>query len=75
MRIKVQHLNEQFQSTIEFSCASCGQKGSVCWEGEGASQIPRRLVQLSHGFHAESGRVRSNEPLIVCDACDQFHHG
>ena len=65
-------VREQF--TIAIACAHCGQPGSVVWEENSPDHRKdgpqRALVKVSPGFHAESGRTQSGDPLIVCDACD-----
>ena len=62
--------------TAAFKCPNCGQAGLRTWEesltqsrtvGEG-----RRLTSVSSGFHIETGRTASGEPLIVCDLCDEI---
>jgi hypothetical protein len=30
----------------------------------------RKLVSVSSGFHAETGRTDSGDPVIVCGVCD-----
>ena len=64
------------QFSAPFKCAHCGQEGVRVWEepdsqsraaGEG-----RKLISVSEGFHIETGRTASGEPLIVCNVCDQF---
>jgi hypothetical protein len=32
----------------------------------------RTLSSVSGGFHIEVGRTAGNEPLIVCDTCDEI---
>ena len=62
--------------TLPIKCADCGQQGAVTWEENGASNraqgSERQLVALSEGFHTETGRTRSRDPLIVCDHCDGY---
>ena len=64
------------QFTLIISCAGCGQTGAVVWEEDDGltpgRKGARKLMQLSPGFHRESGRTQSGDPLIVCDACDEI---
>jgi hypothetical protein len=66
--------SEQFVAT--FKCTNCEQAGDRTWEesstqsrfvGEG-----RTLVCVSSGFHIETGRTATGEPLIVCNECDEI---
>jgi hypothetical protein len=61
--------------TLPLSCPRCGAAGSVTWEENSAvnPKGPQRLlIQVDGGFHAETGRTRSGDPLIVCNGCDQI---
>lgn len=62
------------QFTVQLTCSDCGQKGAVLWEENSGVVQPkgpeRRLVSITPGFHEESGRTQSRDPLIVCDVCD-----
>lgn len=62
------------QFTVPIRCSHCGQEGSVVWEETaGHERGPvRKLVEISAGFHSESGRTMSGDPVIVCDVCDQI---
>ena len=62
--------------TVLFKCHGCGKDGTRTWQesltqnrtmGEG-----RTLSSVSGGFHIEVGRTAGNEPLIVCDDCDEI---
>ena len=68
--------HDREQLTVEIQCSSCRQYGSAVWEGLITGGHPetlgRRLVNLSDGFHAESGRTRSLDPLVGCNECDNF---
>ena len=62
------------QFTLRLSC-TCGASGSVTWEensGANPRGPQRRLVNISTGFHAETGRTRSGDPMIICNGCDQI---
>lgn len=62
--------------TAAFTCPNCGEAGVRRWEESVAeSRIPgegRKLLSVSDGFHIETGRTQSGEPLIVCNKCDEF---
>jgi hypothetical protein len=64
------------QFTVAFKCSNCPEVGVRTWtEPAGRSQTVgegRMLVSVTQGFHIETGRTDSGEPLIVCDACDQI---
>ncbi len=64
----------QFQ--VDITCSNCGQNGAVTWSESIAMDRPhgpeRRLVAISPGFHAETGRSQSGDALIVCDSCDEI---
>ena len=67
-------LRQQF--TAAFKCPHCGAAGVRTWE-EASSQSRivgegRKLLSVSDGFHIETGRTTSGEPLIVCNNCDEF---
>ena len=62
----------QARTTLPIACSDCGQQGTIVWE---ASETARRLVEVSSGFHPETGRTSSGEVLIVCDACDMILPG
>jgi hypothetical protein len=61
---------------IAITCSNCGQPGTVTWQESVANQRPRgperRLIDITPGFHAETGRTQSGDAVIVCDACDQI---
>ena len=62
------------QFILPLSCP-CGATGCVTWEensGANPRGPQRRLVNISDGFHAETGRTRSGDPLIVCNGCDRI---
>jgi len=64
------------QSVLSLHCTHCRQTGSAVWE-DSAAPAPgrgrqRKLMHLSEGFHSETGRTFSKDPLIVCDRCDQI---
>jgi hypothetical protein len=65
---------EQFIAAFE--CTNCRQAGDRTWEESSAqSRIVgegRTLVRVSSGFHIETGRAASGEPLIVCNECDEI---
>ena len=65
---------EQFVAAFE--CTNCGQAGDRTWEESSAqSRIAgdgRALVGVSSGFHIETGRTASGEPLIICNECDEI---
>jgi hypothetical protein len=62
--------------TLVITCPGCGQGGAVAWEEDDARTAGRRgarkLMQVSPGFHSESGRTQSGDRLIVCDQCDEI---
>jgi hypothetical protein len=64
------------QFSAPFKCTNCAQEGVRVWEeSDKQSRIAgegRKLVSVSEGFHIETGRTASGEPLIVCDVCDEF---
>jgi len=64
------------QFTVAFKCLHCGEVGVRTWaESTGQSHAAgegRTLISVTEGFHIETGRTVSGEPLIVCDACDQI---
>jgi uncharacterized metal-binding protein len=64
------------QFTVAFKCSNCPEVGVRTWtESASESQVAgegRTLVSVTQGFHIETGRTESGEPLIVCDACDQI---
>jgi hypothetical protein len=59
--------------TVDIACLHCGQKGHAVWEenalGNRRTGVQRALIRLSPGFHAQSGRTQSGDPLIGCDSC------
>ncbi len=61
---------------IAITCANCGQTGTVTWQESVAAERPcgleRRLISVTSGFHAETGRTQSGDAVIVCDGCDQI---
>lgn len=57
------------QKYIKFGCPHCGQSGEVFWQGDGAQRI---IIELSHGFHIEHGRLPDAKHVIICDACDEI---
>jgi hypothetical protein len=63
-----------FETIIK--CPTCGQSGSLAWvEGPGGGQErggSRIFVLVSKGFHQETGRMPSGDPVIVCDNCDEI---
>ena len=67
---------EREKFSVHIECPHCGQPGLVGWEESGVNDrsrgAERKLVSLSKGFHSESGRTLSGDPVIVCDACDQI---
>lgn len=56
------------------TCPHCGHRGGITWEenavGHREAGSQRRLIDLSRGFHAETGRTQSGDPIIVCTRCD-----
>jgi len=48
----------------------------VTWNESAAQDRPRgpdrRLIGVTPGFHAETGRAQSGDAVIVCDTCDQI---
>jgi hypothetical protein len=62
--------------TVAIICANCGTPGAVVWEEAGDQHREhgpqRRLISLHGEFHRESGRTRSGDPLIICNACDEI---
>lgn len=56
------------------TCSYCGQTGAILWEENAADHRQcgpqRRLVSVSAGFHTETGRTESGDPIIVCANCD-----
>jgi hypothetical protein len=65
--------NDRASFVVAITCA-CGVAGSVTWEENVRAPQPhgpqRRLLSVSPGFHIESGRTQSGDPLVVCDGCD-----
>lgn len=59
--------------TVDIACPHCGQKGHAVWEenalGNRSAGVQRALIRLSSGFHPQSGRTQSGDPLIGCDSC------
>lgn len=59
--------------TVDIACLHCGQKGHAVWEenalGNRRAGVQRALIRLSPGFHAQSGRTQSGDPMIGCDSC------
>jgi len=66
---------DRSQFTMKVSCPTCEQRGTIIWEEDNGltpgQRNARRLVQIS-GFHPETSRAQSGDPLIVCDCCDQI---
>jgi hypothetical protein len=64
------------QFSVPFKCAHCGQGGVRVWEESGRQNRRagegRKFISVSEGFHIETGRTASGEPLIVCNVCDEF---
>jgi hypothetical protein len=63
---------EQF--TVDINCPHCAQPGAVVWEentiGNRVHGIQRALIRVSDGFHPETARTESGDPLLVCDKCN-----
>lgn len=63
---------DRFPNSLK--CPSCGQTGKIIWEenavGHRQAGPERRLIDVTPGFHPESGRTESGDPLIICTNCD-----
>ena len=61
----------------DLACPDCGQKGTATWEENATRPLnpARSVVNLSEGFHTETGRTSSGETLIVCNVCDTILDG
>lgn len=59
--------------TIEITCPHCGQPGTVTWEENSIEKLARgperAFITTSQGYHSQTGRTGSGDPLIVCDRC------
>jgi hypothetical protein len=68
--------DESSRFNVAITCPNCGQTGHVIWEEAGEQNRPlgsqRQMIQISDGFHQETGRTRSGHRLIVCNICDQI---
>jgi hypothetical protein len=62
--------------TRDLACMHCGQRGKITWEENDAGHrqdgSQRRLVDLSPGFHSETGRIRAGDQMIICSHCDDI---
>lgn len=62
--------------TLDLACPHCGWVGKVTWEENDPAHRQagpqRHLVDVSPGFHLESGRTRSNDLMIICNECDSI---
>lgn len=67
---------ERQQFAIAVKCLGCGASGSALWEESGSTDrtrgSERKLVSLQGDLHAETGRTRSCDPVIVCNICDEI---
>lgn len=52
---------------VPLVCPDCSNLGAVVWD---EAQGQKRLVSVHGEFHAETGRTRTRETLIVCNTCD-----
>ena len=68
--------DERSRFSAAITCPNCGQTGDVVWdEATGPDRTrgrQRQLVYISGGFHSETGRTQSGDPLVICDVCDQI---
>jgi uncharacterized C2H2 Zn-finger protein len=48
-------------------CPDCGPQGAAVRTRTAADQ---QFDEIGAGFHSETGRTRTGEALIICDACD-----
>ncbi|HEY2837357.1 MAG TPA: hypothetical protein VGI89_12365 [Rhizomicrobium sp.] len=58
----------------DLTCVYCDARGTIVWEENAAHAMQgpqRRLVSVDGEFHAETGRSKSGDPLIVCNVCAQ----
>jgi hypothetical protein len=62
--------------SASFFCPNCKQAGVREWmESAALSRLfgmGRTLAGVSEGFHIETGRTASGEPIIVCNTCDEI---
>jgi hypothetical protein len=62
--------------TVDNQCPHCGQPGRMAWEENGGADLARgperKFIAASEGFHPQTGRPGSGDPLIVCERCGTF---
>jgi hypothetical protein len=61
------------QFRVRITCPDCDTPGAVVWEENSHARdggFRRLLVAVEGGFHPETGRTQSGDPLIICNVCD-----
>jgi hypothetical protein len=59
--------------TIErLNCPLCAQSGLVAWDTSSDDRTIENLVMVSSGFHWEINKARPDQPLIMCDVCEEI---